>query len=87
MYLATKRPTDRLSFGYIRAGNARGPRLAKVTCRRLEVLGALLSVLTIWLATGILVLMAIDRCVHQSFEVRPVEMIAVASCGVVFNIV
>ncbi|CAF2160077.1 unnamed protein product [Rotaria magnacalcarata] len=71
MFLARKRPTKRLSFGYIRA----------------EVLGALLSVLAIWLVTGVLVYMAIERCINQNFEVKPLEMIIVASCGVIFNIV
>ncbi|CAF2937693.1 unnamed protein product [Rotaria sp. Silwood2] len=71
LYLGAKRPTEKLSYGYIRA----------------EVLGALLSVLTIWLATGILVYVAIERCINQSFEVKPIEMIIVASCGVFFNIV
>ncbi|CAF0720346.1 unnamed protein product [Adineta ricciae] len=71
MYLARRKPTKKLSYGYIRA----------------EILGALVSVLTIWVATGILVYMAIGRCVDQSFEVKPLEMIIVASCGVVFNIV
>ena len=46
-----------------------------------------MSVLTIWVATGILVYMAIGRCIDQSFDVKPLEMIIVASCGVVFNIV
>ncbi len=53
----------------------------------LEILGALLSVLTIWVATGILVYMAIQRCINQNFDVKPIEMIVVASCGVIFNIV
>ncbi|CAF1172374.1 unnamed protein product [Adineta steineri] len=71
LYLATQRPTKKLSFGYIRA----------------EVLGALVSVLLIWVVTGILVYMAIQRCIDQTFEVKPNEMIIVAACGVVFNIV
>ncbi|CAF0987411.1 unnamed protein product [Adineta ricciae] len=71
MYLATKQPTKRLSFGYHRA----------------EVLGALSSVLILWFGTGFLVYMAIGRCVDQSFEVKPNEMIVIASCGVLFNIV
>ncbi|CAF0804539.1 unnamed protein product [Didymodactylos carnosus] len=71
MYLGTKRPTPRLSFGYSRA----------------EVLGALMSVLTIWLATGVLVYMAIQRCINQNFTVNSLEMIITASCGVLFNIV
>jgi Co/Zn/Cd efflux system component len=53
----------------------------------LEILGALLSILALWLATGILIYTAIGRCIDQSFEVQPVEMLVVASCGVVFNIV
>jgi zinc transporter 2 len=52
----------------------------------LEVLGALISILTIWVATGILVYLAIGRCIHQDFEVEPMKMIIVASCGVIFNI-
>ncbi|CAF3383334.1 unnamed protein product [Rotaria socialis] len=71
LYLGRKKPTKALSFGYIRA----------------EVLGALASVLTIWVATGILVYMAIKRCIDQTFTVQPTEMLVVASCGVIFNIV
>jgi Co/Zn/Cd efflux system component len=89
MYLARKRPTRKLSFGYIRAG------LYILKLRififlndlLLEVLGALVSVLTIWLVTGVLVYMAVERCIDQSFHVNSLEMIIVASCGVVFNIV
>ena len=71
MFLARKRPTGKLTFGFIRA----------------EVLGALLSVLTVWLTTGVLVYMAIGRCIEQNFDVKPLEMIVVAACGVIFNIV
>ena len=53
----------------------------------LEVLGALLSVLTIWLVTGVLVYMAIERCIYRNFTVNSLEMMIVASCGVLFNIV
>jgi Co/Zn/Cd efflux system component len=53
----------------------------------LEVLGALLSVLTIWLVTGVVVYMAVERCINQNFEVQATQMIIVAACGVVFNIV
>ncbi|CAF1191149.1 unnamed protein product [Rotaria sordida] len=71
IYLTRKRPTQKLSYGYIRA----------------EVLGALLSVLTIWIASGILVYMAILRCIDQTFEIKPTEMIIVSAFGVFFNIV
>lgn len=87
MYLARKQPTNKLTFGYFRAGF-----LVVFFCQRfslhclIEILGALLSVLTVWLTTGILVYMAIGRCIDQSFDVKPLEMIIVASCGVIFNI-
>ena len=51
------------------------------------MLGALLSVLTVWLVTGVVVYMAIERCINQNFVVNSLEMMIVASCGVVFNIV
>ena len=89
MYLATKRPTRRLSFGYIRAGSTRqkfDERRNERFVLLVEVLGALLSVLMIWLVTGVLVYMAVERCIDQSFEVKTTEMIIVASCGVAFNI-
>ncbi len=72
IYLARKRPTRRLSFGYIRAGGMQESFLLQSARHfALEVLGALLSVLTIWLATGILVYMAIQRCIDRSFQVKP----------------
>ena len=61
--------------------------MSRVRVFDLEVLGALLSVLILWFGTGFLVYMAIGRCVDQSFEVKPNEMIVIASCGVLFNIV
>ncbi|UJR21741.1 hypothetical protein I4U23_024816 [Adineta vaga] len=90
LYLAKQKPTKKLSFGYIRAGSIKVLFcLSKQIhlCDCLEILGALLSVLTIWVATGILVYMAIGRCIDTTFEVDPPKMIIVAACGVVFNIV
>ena len=88
MYLARKKANQRLSFGYVRAGEFFFTRKHSFLSRLFsEILGALLSVLTVWTATAILVFLAIGRCIDRSFEVKPVEMIIVASCGVVFNIV
>lgn len=60
-----------MSFGYYRS----------------EVLGALFSILIIWILTGILVYLAIVRCITNDFEIEPIAMVATASCGVFFNIV
>ena len=60
-----------MSFGYYRS----------------EVLGALFSILIIWILTGVLVYMAVVRLVTQDFEIDALAMVVTASCGVFFNIV
>jgi zinc transporter 2 len=53
-----------------------------------EVLGALFSVFIIWLVTGILCYMAIERIQMNHYkDVNADEMLVTASVGVVFNIV
>ena len=53
-----------------------------------EVLGALFSVFIIWLVTGILCYMAIERIQRNHYkDVNADEMLVTASVGVVFNIV
>ncbi|BFZ22610.1 hypothetical protein BsWGS_25649 [Bradybaena similaris] len=72
MWLANKPATRRMSFGYHRA----------------EVLGALFSVFIIWLVSGVLCYIAVDRILHQHYmDVKPDEMLITASLGVLFNIV
>uniref|UniRef100_A0A914RXW5 Zinc transporter 2 n=1 Tax=Parascaris equorum TaxID=6256 RepID=A0A914RXW5_PAREQ len=65
------KPTKRLSYGFHRA----------------EVLGALTSVLLIWILTGVLVYLAIVRIVENDFEVDADLMLITAGIGVIFNIV
>lgn len=60
-----------MSFGYYRS----------------EVLGALFSILIIWLLTGVLVYLAIVRVITHDFEIESTAMVVTASCGVVFNII
>lgn len=72
MYLSKKPATRTMSFGFHRA----------------EVLGALFSVFIIWLVTGILCYMAIERIQRNHYkDVNADEMLVTASVGVVFNIV
>lgn len=68
--LASRPPTKRMSFGWYRA----------------EVMGALLSVLLIWVITGILVYMAVERVISDEYEINATVMLVTAGCGVVFNL-
>ena len=71
IFISTKEPTRRMSFGYHRS----------------EILGALFSTLVIWVLTGVLVYMAVLRCITLDFKIEPIAMVTTASCGVVFNII
>lgn len=71
LYLSSKSPTKRMTFGYYRS----------------EVLGALFSTLIIWVVTAVLVYLAILRVITQDYEIEPLAMVVTASCGVFFNIV
>ncbi|KAF3340932.1 metal tolerance protein 1-like protein [Carex littledalei] len=63
-------PTTRHSYGF----------------SRIEILGALVSVLLIWLVTGILIYEAIDRFFHGSGQVKGLFMFVVSAFGLVVNI-
>ncbi|XP_063897487.1 proton-coupled zinc antiporter SLC30A2 isoform X1 [Helicoverpa armigera] len=67
-----KRPPDvSMSYGYKRA----------------EVLGAMLSVLLIWILTGIFVYVAILRLHSGEYNIEPDMMMIVSGCGVGFNVI
>jgi zinc transporter 2 len=71
IWVSSRPATKNMSFGYYRA----------------EVIGAVLSVLLIWVLTGVLVYVAVLRCIHQDFTIDADIMLVTASCGVVVNIV
>ncbi|XP_076358032.1 proton-coupled zinc antiporter SLC30A2-like [Tachypleus tridentatus] len=71
LWLASRPATKRMSFGWYRA----------------EVIGALTSVLLIWVVTGVLVYMAIQRIVMHHYEIDATIMLITASIGVVINII
>ncbi|XP_020252688.1 metal tolerance protein 1-like [Asparagus officinalis] len=54
---------------------------------RIEILGALVSIQLIWLLAGILVYEAIARLINNTGEVHGVLMFAVATFGLVVNII
>ncbi|KAH9492405.1 hypothetical protein Btru_051035 [Bulinus truncatus] len=72
MWLSNKPASKKMSFGYHRA----------------EVIGALLSVFIIWLVSGILCYIAIERIIKGHYiDVGADEMLITASLGVVFNFI
>ena len=51
-----------------------------------EVVGAVVSVLIIWVLTGVLVYEAVLRVIHQTFEVDANIMLITACVGVFVNV-
>ena len=59
-----------------------------VACvRSVEVIGAMISILIIWVVTGVLVGLAIQRIRNPSYDIDSTTMVVTASVGVAFNIV
>lgn len=71
IWLASRPSTRRMSFGWHRA----------------EVIGATISVLLIWVVTGILVYAAILRIVNGNYEVDATIMLITSAIGVGVNII
>ncbi|RZB89864.1 zinc transporter 2-like, partial [Asbolus verrucosus] len=70
IWIARKSPTKSMTFGYHRA----------------EVLGAFLSVLTIWLLAAIFAVLAINRLWKKEYDIKADTMMLVASLGVIVNV-
>ncbi|EAT39515.1 AAEL008693-PA, partial [Aedes aegypti] len=70
IWISNKPPDGKMSFGY----------------RRVEVIGAILSIVGIWALTAALVIMSIQRLISEDFEIDADTMIIVAVLGVVMNI-
>lgn len=70
IWMASRPATKKMSFGYYRS----------------EVIGALTSVLLIWVVTGILVLMAVQRLVSGQYDIDAPIMLITAGIGVIVNI-
>merc|ERR1719219_2960090 len=71
IWMAARPKSQKMSFGWHRA----------------EVLGATVSVLMIWLVTGILVYMAILRVINKDFMIEATAMLITSGLGVLVNIV
>lgn len=51
-----------------------------------EILGALISIMSIWIVTGVLVYLAIERIVKNDYEIDGRVMLLTSGCAVVVNI-
>ncbi|XP_056651484.1 proton-coupled zinc antiporter SLC30A2-like isoform X2 [Monodelphis domestica] len=54
---------------------------------RAEILGALLSVLSIWVVTGVLVYLAVQRLISGDYEIEGGAMLITSGCAVAVNII
>lgn len=69
LYIGKKKANSKFTFGYYRA----------------EVIGALASVVTIWILTGILIKEAIDRLINPS-EINALVMLMTSIFGLICNL-
>lgn len=53
---------------------------------RAEVLGAIVSVLMIWVITAILVYLAVLRCITRDFEVNATIMLITSATAILVNV-
>lgn len=51
-----------------------------------EILGAFISVISIWIVTGALVYLAIERIVRNDYEIDGHVMLVTSGCAVIVNI-
>lgn len=70
LWVGSRPATRKMSFGWYRA----------------EVLGALTSVLMIWIVTGILLYLAIERIMQEDFEINATVMLITSGVGVAVNL-
>ncbi|TRY98104.1 hypothetical protein DNTS_028467 [Danionella cerebrum] len=71
LWISSRPPTKTMSFGWHRS----------------EILGALISVMSIWIVTGALVYLAIERIVKNDYEIEGHVMLITSGCAVIVNIV
>ncbi|XP_017061138.1 zinc transporter 2 [Drosophila ficusphila] len=71
IWVGSRPPDERMSFGY----------------KRFEVIGALASILGIWLLTTLLVVVAIQRIYSQDFTLDVDMMMVISGIGIAINIV
>ncbi|XP_030045754.1 proton-coupled zinc antiporter SLC30A8 [Microcaecilia unicolor] len=71
LWVSSKPATKRLNFGWHRA----------------EILGALLSMIIIWMVTGVLVYLASERMLHPDYKIEGKIMLITSVCALIANII
>ncbi|XP_069828656.1 proton-coupled zinc antiporter SLC30A2 isoform X1 [Dendropsophus ebraccatus] len=71
LWMASRPATKTMNYGWHRA----------------EILGALLSVLSIWVVTGVLVYLAVERIISGNYEIEGEAMLITSGCAVAVNII
>uniref|UniRef100_A0A8C4XH85 Proton-coupled zinc antiporter SLC30A8 n=1 Tax=Erpetoichthys calabaricus TaxID=27687 RepID=A0A8C4XH85_ERPCA len=71
LWLSSRPATKRMNYGWHRA----------------EILGALLSVFTIWLVTGVLVYLACERLINDDYTIEGTIMLITSGCAVLANVI
>ncbi|CAN9507527.1 unnamed protein product [Ophioblennius macclurei] len=71
LWISSRPPTKTMNYGWNRS----------------EILGAFISVMSIWIVTGALVYLAVERIVHDDYEIDGHVMLVTSGCAVVVNII
>ncbi|XP_041508217.1 zinc transporter 2 [Microtus oregoni] len=71
LWVSSRPATKTMNFGWQRA----------------EILGALVSVLSIWVVTGVLVYLAVQRLISGDYEIKGGTMLITSACAVAVNII
>ncbi|XP_068199100.1 zinc transporter 2 [Antennarius striatus] len=71
LWISSRPPTKTMNFGWHRS----------------EILGAFISVISIWIVTGALVYLAIERIIHNDYEIDGRVMLITSGCAVIVNII
>ncbi|XP_028594396.2 proton-coupled zinc antiporter SLC30A8 [Podarcis muralis] len=71
LWLSSNPPSKRFTYGWHRA----------------EILGAFLSIIVIWVVTGILTFLAVMRLWHPHYEIESTVMLITSACAVIANII
>ncbi|XP_009978590.1 PREDICTED: zinc transporter 8 [Tauraco erythrolophus] len=70
LWLTSKPPTKQLTFRWYRA----------------EILGALMSMMIVWMVTGVLTYLASMRLLHPGYDIDATVMLITSACAVLANI-
>nr|XP_031359604.1 zinc transporter 8 [Lonchura striata domestica] len=70
LWLSSKPPTKQFTFGWHRA----------------EILGALMSMIIVWMVTGVLTYLACMRLLHPDYDIDATVMLITSACAVISNI-